>query len=476
MTDSFQQFTLSLQQSELSLKEILTHKQLPQALSSSYHPLFQFVVQNETMIELLEWCLSTKHINEDRFTPTSNAAMSIILAAISKQSHFLTTKFIQDYLLNFLKSDDSKNDHLVGYFSSLFLPSKFDKYNQFDSFAEFFQISEDLPSLLISRIDSYAMQQLIIEFVSSDQYVNQSFLLINELRSILTVSDSACHTISAIYKQLSKQSSLFSQISTLYFLDSLIEAFFCMESSFTQFELASTVSDLLHLFPSLILSLSDSQIRLCKLTADNITTLSIQCIDAFYHSNSEAFQFFFLDERIHHKLMQRFQFISNDQLFSVAKIPDFVNTLIDMYENGQWCPHCLKIAVEFGAMNYKPDELLEKRWCDFYDENIAKKLDILNNEFGGPIPVLSEAKSIEFMKMYRDPFAKFSPSIRTPITPISQKIPETNYNKNFISSSIYSTSGQSSYNNVEAGEEDPYFEEDSGSLFEDDSEEYVIDI
>lgn len=454
MTESFQAFSNSLQHQTLSAEEILSSGQLHQALNTHFHPIFQSVAQTNILNKLLEWGFSTKFINDPKFNEYSNAAISIFCSAATNNPEFLKNKFLLSFLYNFFLSKDSENQRLTGHFSRLFM-------NNLDCLSYFIGQYNKLPSLLISRIESYGIQNLIVAFVKKGDDLYQYHTFIYELSCIANTSDAASLTLCSIYRALPKDSN---PIRKEFFSHSLIlqlaDAAIATKSCFIQAELAYVISDLISIDPTLNDFTSD-QISFLKLTKNNITTLSIECMDIFYHSNSELFQFFFLDERLHHKLIKMIQITSEKQLIEIAKIPDFVDTLIDSYGTDKWCSHCSKIAIEFGSLSLSCKELQTDRWLSFCKQHVDESIQILSSEYGGKTPQPASSTELALMKQLQMPF-KFSPSVKMTMQIMSKR------------NDTYQSYQQDE--EIEIDEEEDENEIGSFDSDEDSGEEYAIDL
>ncbi|OHT06140.1 hypothetical protein TRFO_25923 [Tritrichomonas foetus] len=437
MAESFQTFSLNLQRNGMTAEEILNAKtQLEKALTVNYHPIFQYIAQAHILNELAEWCFSTKHLEHPKFFEYSKTAINIFVAASSKNPDFLKNRILLNFFHTFLKEDDSLNHRLTGLFSRLYI-------DQIDNLSFLFEQFDDFGFLLVNRIDSLGIQDLLVEFVKKGKIPYQCNLILSELLCSLQNNDNACLTICRIYKGIPRNSPTYSQFTTQSTVGILVDAAISTPSCYTMSELISVVVDICYVCPSAKV-FTEEQESLLLLTPENVTPLSIEAIDLFYNTFSSLFALFFVDERIHHKLMQKFQLITDDALAEVASIPGFIETLINAHEDGRWCPHCEKVALVLGASNLMVDELETEEWQIFYNDHFLHKLEILNNEYGGTTPDLLDNSDIFAMKQLTMAF-KYSPSVAASM-----------YNKR----------------------DEPEEVEVEDDLFEDDDngEEYVIDI
>ena len=405
MDDSLPEFSKMLQNQSLSVKDILSFKQLGKILISNYHPIFQYISNNsEITLELMEWCFSTKHITDENFNEFSQAAIATIISTSNKIPDLLKNRNLLNFFISFLKSEDSKNFRLAGYFSRLFL-------EQLDAFSYIFEQFDNFAFFLVSRIQSIGIQDLIVEFVKCGKIPFQCRVLIAEIASIARNSTdcSASLTLCRIYKTIPRNSQSYQEFNSPSMVNTLADAAINSKSPFVINELISVVTDIVYLNPSLK-HFTESQVTVMKLTKDNITPISIEAVDIFYNSICDLFEFFFLDERLHGKLIQKFQMITDDSLIEIAQIPNFIENLIKVYGTDKWCPHCEKVAIELGAINLNCEELQSEEWLNFFDDYIAEKLNILNNTYGGSITDLVPDSPDVFVKQFATTF-KFSPSI-----------------------------------------------------------------
>lgn len=307
---------------------------------------------------------------------------------------------------------------------------------------------------------------MIVTFVKSGKYLLQSRTIISELLKICKISDAACLTISSMYKALPKDlNPTRKEFFSVYLIRQLADAAIATNSCFTKAELAYVITDIIRISPSLR-DFTSEQVSSLKITKDNITTLSIECIDIFYRTCSEMFQFFFLDERLHYQLIKRLQMTSETQIIEIAKIPNFIDTLINYYGTSKWCPHCTKIAMEFGSLTTSCSELQTDRWLTFYKQNIAEKNEILSNDYGGLTPQPMSSTEIALMRQLQMPF-KFSPSVKMTIELMS-KGNDRSFNSNHFRNDTVEI--EKEYEEDDAIGDEPFDEDD------DSGEEFAIDI
>ena len=388
MSGDLQQFEALLASPDTRLEDVLLSPSLTTAVRSELSSLFEYLSHDEIISQLSDFCLTSKYLSHPEYAKLSTNAVTLFLETTMNIFEFLLdSPALSESLHNFLLSEDSSQPRYCGHFSRILAsqirwgtPSLFTSY-------------EDSISLLMNRIEILAIQDFIVLVVlSADTELINTQDIIAELTMMSEShnnqkSQDALQCLLQIFASLTPDSDLFIHFCHPDFVSSILKTTLGIKSMTLITDLVKMLINIQKVSPESII-FTDEQKDAMTLKENNITTLSIAAIPLIFNDIKDVFVYFFCENAhpfLHHQLCQLIDEYDICQLSSIAKLPNFIDNLINYFQTDKWCPHMMKLAWLFCMSSYSRPIVRARAWKEFVFHQFLSTLQILEFEYGGHI-------------------------------------------------------------------------------------------
>ena len=386
-----------LDQEDLQLIDVLESPYLNKALQVELASLMDYLCQDDIILSISDYVLSSKHIKDNNFPSLFKAALNILTSSAFQLFTFISSSHsFAIYLHDFLLSEDSKNTRYAGSFEQIICSHiRWTK-------PLLFEIFPDVGSLLIERIDIQPLFDLIPTLICNSSklvFEKPGIDLILHL-SAMTLNPeyyySAASCLLEIHNLNELDQSFLNDFYSKTVIDNLMTATLTIPS-------ITLTTDLIHLLCSLYsespsnFSFSDQFKSKFYLTPKNITPYSVSAIPLFFNNPSILMKYFFHPSShpfLHHFLCKTMHDWSPNDFNEIALIPGLIEGIIKNWGTDNWCPHMLQLAIAFVNQGLNAETLLNPKWIEIKPKILEIKMK-MDEDYGGELPTIIDSPSSE---------------------------------------------------------------------------------
>lgn len=370
-----------------TLEDIILDSSFQYAFQKEYEPLLNFLKKDETIIELGKYCFDPKMIKKTNFSRLSQLSIQVFSSTLPSifqifiKSHVLA-QMMHDFLLNDAVSCPLHCGFLYRIISQQV------RWGEPIIFSDFL----DVGILLLKSIHNLAIQDLIVVISTKNsvtifQEMNM-ILLLSEIM-ISQMDENAASTLIQIYDNISDDSPLMQQYRNSQVVQNIID--FCIASKWIVLS-----TDLLSIAIQIVESNTDllpiilKKKKIFEIRKNNITTFSVLTIPLFMPNYLQLFSLYFEPNSckcLHQLLANDILHLKPEEIVTIARIPNFIDSVVNSYHTKKWCYHMTQIIVIFGRiLPMFPNSINNKNWVKFlnsYGNDIIQKLE---QPYGGDVP------------------------------------------------------------------------------------------
>lgn len=389
MASDLEDFHALLACGESALEDILLSPSLQTAVKAEDQELFTFLSNDEILLRLADYALTSHQSESPKYMELSIAAVSVFLSTtLYIFEAALDSNALADFLHDFLSTDESLDPRHCGHFGRIMeaqirwgTPLLFTKY-------------DDVVSLILNRLDILGIREFLVLLLltSGDDIIDARHTVL-QLSAIANSDDEsrkmdACHCLIETFNSLTPDNEVFGYFCDSTVISNIVDAALSTTRAPVVVDLLGIVGKICAFDPELV-TLSDTQRERLELRPGHIDLWSSSALGITRPDCVELFKLFFEPEAhqfLHENMIRVFDEQDRENLMKVAAIPDFLNNIVDAYGTPQWCPHLFRVSVMFSSADLTCLVPRKRKWKRFLSREFMRAVHVMNSDYGGRMP------------------------------------------------------------------------------------------
>jgi hypothetical protein len=372
------------------IESVLMHPLFANALRAELPSLIECLVSPLSICLLTKWLFDESMIDRPDFVPISRICIQLLTSPSQELLiPFATSEILSQMMFDFLKSESSANPLLCGFLSRILIVHV--RFGQLG----FFEQHPDACDLLLSRIQSTGIQDLIVFVGATQPAAFQDLALILSLTEIAitnpALSDATLSVVLEIWDNIDENDELFTTFCDEKVLHNLIQFSLNSKSYRLAADLMELVSRVIDADSTWISVLQDFEQELTPRPGN--LHLSVFLLGHMDLDPADLFALYFEPDacpHFHDHCASVMSEMSSDQLAEVARLPGFLPRIIDLYGKEGWCPHMLTVILAFVFLLTETG-FYDEKWEAFIGV-VNPLVDVLTSPYGGLPPGWQEGE------------------------------------------------------------------------------------
>ena len=372
---------------KLPIETILVHPDFQGSVRLEFEPLLKRLKQKKSIREMSKWCFREEQISHADFSRISRIVVDLFTSPVQKVfTMFADSESLADAMFEFLTSKASFNALLCGFFGRILTQQV--RWGN----CRLFELHEETGQLLISRISSLAIQDLLVVIATNSWATLKNADFLKKLSEYAIyddeLADSAISTIVHLYDSIVDEGDVFSGFIDRAFLSNLVAYCFTSKSSLLVNDVMEIVTHVVEVQPNFLDIIKEHRAKFL-LQPGNINIMSVATIPLLVPDYLEVFALFFEPDafkELHQYCTQVLPMLGPQDVIEIALIPHFIEKLVACWETEKWCHHMTQLAVAFARILPKCTTFRDDDWDAFMEGSFSQLLEVLDSPFGGDIP------------------------------------------------------------------------------------------
>lgn len=372
---------------KLPIESILVHTEFQKAVRLESEPLLKRLRQKKSIRQMSKWVFEETQIPDPNFTRISRIVVDLFTSPVQKVfAMFAESEALADAMFDFLTSKASFNPLLCGFFARILTQQV--RWGN----CRLFEMHEETGPLLITRIGSLAIQDLLLVIATNSWETLRNANFLEKLSEYAIyddqLADSAIATIVHLYDSIVDEGEVFSGFIDRNFVSNLITFCFTSKSALLVNDVMEIITHVIEVQPN-FLDLIKQHRQKFLLQPGNINIMSVATIPLLVPDYLEVFALFFEPDsfkELHQYCTQVLPMLDPHDVIEIALIPQFIEKLVACWETENWCCHMTQIAVAFARILPKLETFNNDTWDRFMQGSFSELLEVLDSPFGGDFP------------------------------------------------------------------------------------------